>query len=157
MTKEIPLSKQHRVNSRNNGLVALVDDEDFDWLSQWNWTAISTQRRNGGYAMRVEDGKTILMHRQILDAAEDTEVDHINGVGLDNRRANLRVATPQQNRQNRRLGRNNRTGYKGVTLDKRSGKWIMSFRMAFDSAEEAAQVYDQIASMVFGEYARPNS
>ncbi len=145
MTKEIPLSQQQRSNSRNKGLVALVDDEDYEWLS------------NGGYAIRVEDGEMMLMHRQILGATGDVEVDHINGVGLDNRRANLRAATPQQNRQNRRLGSNNRTGYKGVTLDKRSGKWIMSFRMAFDSAEEAARVNDQIALIVFGDYARPNS
>jgi hypothetical protein len=61
-------------------LVALVSDEDYEWLSQWNWSAVSTQRRNGGYAMRTDNrsGKTILMHREILNAPEGIEVDHVN-------------------------------------------------------------------------------
>jgi hypothetical protein len=158
MTAEIPLSTQKRRNSRNLGLVALVDDEDYLWLRQWNWSAVSTQRLNGGYAMRRDNqsGKTILMHRIILDAPEGIEVDHINGNGLDNRRANLRLVTVQQNRQNRSKGRNNQTGFKGVTFDKKSGKWVMSLRVLFDSAEEAAQVYDRLAAIVYGEHANTN-
>ena len=158
MAKEIPLSTQKRRNSQNLGLVALVDDEDYDWLSQWNWSAVSTHRRNGGYAMRRDNvtGKTILMHRMILKASDGGEVDHINGNGLDNRRCNLRLVTPQQNRRNRSTGRNNQTGYKGVTFDKKSGRWVMSFRVVFDSAEEAARVYDQLAAAVFGEHAKTN-
>jgi hypothetical protein len=95
---------------------------------------------NGGYAMRRDNqsGKTILMQRLILDAPEGIEVDHLNGNGLDNRRANLRRVTVQQNRQKRNRGRNTQTGFKGVTFDKKSGKWVMSLRVLFDSAEEAA-------------------
>ncbi len=158
MTKEIQLSQQRRRNSRNVGLVTVVDDEDYEWLSQWNWSAVSTQRRNGGYAMRRDNrsGKTILMHRVLLDAPEGIEVDHINGNGLDNRRVNLRLVTLQQNRRNRNTGRNNQTGYKGVTFDKKSGKWVMSLRVLFDSAEEAAQAYDQLATIVYGEHAKTN-
>jgi hypothetical protein len=158
MTAEIPLSAQKRRNSKNLGLVALVDDEDYAWLCQWNWSAVSTHRLNGGYAMRRDNqsGKTILMHRLILGAPEGIEVDHINGSGLDNRRANLRLVTLQQNRQNRSKGRNNQTGFKGVTFDKKSGKWAMSFRVLFDSAEEAAHVYDQLAAIVYGEHANTN-
>jgi hypothetical protein len=112
MTKETALSKQKRSNSRNTGLVALVDDADYDWLSQWNWTAISTHRKNGGYAVRMENQKMILMHRQILDAPEGAEVDHINGNGLDNRRSNLRFATRRQGQANRRLFTNSKSGFK---------------------------------------------
>ena len=160
MTKEIPLSKQRRSNgnSRNIGLVALVDDEDFEWISQWNWSAVSTQRRNGGYAMRRDNrsGKTILMHREILEAPEGSEVDHINGNGLDNRRSNLRFATRQQGQANRRVFNNSQSGYKGVHFDKQMGKWKMVFSVHFDSAEEAAKMYDDLARIVFGEYAKTN-
>ena len=158
MTAEILLSAQKRRNSKNLGLVAFVDDEDYTWLRQWNWSAVSTQRLNGGYAMRRDNssGKTILMHRLLLDAPEGMEVDHINGNGLDNRRANLRLVSLQQNRQNRSKGRNNQSGFKGVTFDKKSGKWAMSFRALFDSAEEAAHVYDQLAALVYGEHANTN-
>jgi hypothetical protein len=158
MRAEIPLSAQKRRNSKNLGLVALVDDEDCTWLRQWNWSAVSPQRLNGGYAMRRDNqsGKTILMHRLILDAPEGIEVDHINGNGLDNRRANLRRVTVQQNRQNRNRGRTNQTGFKGVTFDKKSGKWVMSLRVLFDSAEEAAQADDPLATIVYGKHANTN-
>jgi hypothetical protein len=154
--KKIPLSKQKRINGRNQGQIAVVDDEDFEWLSQWNWTAVSTHRRNGGYAMRVANGKTILMHRQILDAPDGAEVDHINGNGLDNRRTNLRLATRRQGQANRRRFKNNKSGFKGVHFDKQQGKWKLAFSAHFDSAEEAARMYDRIAQIVFGEYAKTN-
>jgi hypothetical protein len=53
MAREIPLSQQVRRNKRNFGLVAIVDDEDYERLSQWNWPAVSTHRRNGGYAATI--------------------------------------------------------------------------------------------------------
>jgi HNH endonuclease len=160
MTKEILLSKQRRSNGnqRNVGLVALVDDEDYEFLSQWNWSAVSTHRRNSGYAMRLDNrtGKTFLMHRVILDAPSGAEVDHINGNGLDNRRANLRFATRQQGQANRRVFKSNKSGFKGVHFDKVTGKWKMVFSAHFDTAEEAARTYDKLAKMVFGDYAKGN-
>jgi len=156
MTKEIPLSQQHRRNKRNNGLVALVDDDDYEWLNQWNWTAVSTHRRNGGYAMRITDGKTLLMHRLILGASEGKEVDHINGNGLDNRRANLRLATRAQGAANRGQFKNNKSGFKGVHFDKHQGKWKLTVSAHFDTAEEAAHMYDQLVCVLHGEYANTN-
>lgn len=156
MTKEILLSQQQRRNKRNTGLVALVDDEDYEWLNQWTWTAVSTHRRNGGYAMRIANSKTTLMHRLILGAPEGAEVDHINGNGLDNRRSNLRLATRRQGLANRRRFKNNKSGFKGVQFDKESGKWKLTFRAQFDTAEEAAHMYDRIVRILHGEYAKTN-
>ena len=156
MTKQIALSQQRRRNSRNAGLVALVDDEDYEWLSKWNWTAVSTHRKNGGYAVRVENGRMILMHRQILEAPDGAEIDHINGRGLDNRRNNLRFATRQQGLANRAVFKSNKSGFKGVHYDEKIGKWKMVFSAHFDSAEEAARVYDQLARLIFGEFAKTN-
>lgn len=75
------------------------------------------------------------------------QVDHINLDGHDNRISNLRLATPGQNQQNKRVGKNNRSGYKGVC--QYQGRWraeIMAQgkKMAlgcFDSAEEASAAY----------------
>jgi hypothetical protein len=124
MSKEIPLSQQARRNKRNIGLVAFVDDDDYEFLTQWNWSAVSTQRRNGGYAMRLDNRTktTFLMHRVILNAPDGMEVDHVNGNGLDNRRANLRFATRQQGQANRRIFKNSESGLKGVHFDKVTGK-----------------------------------
>lgn len=94
--------------------VALVDDNDFEYINQFNWNAHRTEKywyaaRSGG----------VRMHRIIMHAPENREIDHINGDGLDNRKENLRVCTHQQNMQNQLLPRiNNKLGVKGVSLEK---------------------------------------
>lgn len=85
------------------GKVAIVDDEDFNAVSCLKWTF----KRNKGYHEKgyaacfhnTPGGKTvcILMHRFILNPPKKLMIDHINGDGLDNRRANLRVCTQQEN------------------------------------------------------------
>jgi len=51
---------------------------------------------------------------------------------------------------------NNQTGFKGVTFNKKSGKWVMSLRDPFDAAKEAAQAYGQLATIVYGKHANTN-
>ncbi|MHC4867843.1 MAG: HNH endonuclease [Planctomycetota bacterium] len=62
------------------------------------------------------------MHRQLITPPPAYCIDHINRNGLDNRRANLRLATPSQNAANSKP-RNPRSGYKGVWFDKRKRKF----------------------------------
>src|SRR5437016_5776428 len=103
----------------SQGFFAEVDTSDFAWLSQWKWMA---QRINARvYATRNSPrvkGKRcgyILMHRVILGAPAGVEVDHRVGVGLGNRRFNLRLATKAQNLQNSRKRRDAETSrHKGV-------------------------------------------
>ncbi len=91
MTKEICLS---------NGMKVFVDDNDFEYLSNWNWYFCQ------GYACRMSsksEGKrrVIQMHRIVLPPKTGFDTDHINGNTLDNRRSNLRYATRSQNNMNR--------------------------------------------------------
>lgn len=89
-------------------------------------------------------------------------VDHVNGDGLDNRRENLRAATPLQNVGNL-FSPLNTSGFKGVGRY-RNGRWrayISRDRRHvhlgyFDTPEEAARAYDAAASEHFGEFARLN-
>lgn len=111
--KRIPLSR---------GMFALVDDADYPWLMQWKWYAM--KRRGEFYAARHESpmagGFTIYMHQQIALTPPGFETDHVNRKRLDNRRNNLRWATPSQNRVNcQGTRRNNSSGFIGVY---RSGK-----------------------------------
>lgn len=93
------------------GKVALVDDEDFDYLNQWKWNV--NKSRNTYYAQRlsrryIKDGKVkrdnISMHRLIMMPPHNLLVDHINHNGLDNRKDNLRIVTNRENCQNKIKG-----------------------------------------------------
>lgn len=143
------------------GYYATVDAADFERLNKYKWTALVTGSKV--YAVRNEKGKTILMHRQILNAPPDKVVDHIDGTGLNNRRLNLRLCTKQQNLYNSRP-RAARSQYKGVRYEKRAGKWIAEITHkgkryhlgSFDDEIAAAKAYDRKARRLFGPYARLN-
>jgi len=51
------------------------------------------------------------------------KIDHINGVSDDNRIVNLRDVNYSENNKNKRLGKNNTSGYFGVTWNKTAKKW----------------------------------
>lgn len=156
--KEIPLTK---------GRVALVDDEDYELISQFTWHYTTR-----GYAMRSQRiGRIhkvgILMHRYIMSAPKDMHVDHINGDTLDNRRCNLRLASPSQNQHNKRKTKlyNTSSRFKGVTWHKHNKKWQAAiggkgrqtrYIGQFTTQEEAARAYDAAALHLFGEFAHIN-
>jgi hypothetical protein len=143
---------------------AIVDDADAAWLCQWRWRALWNGVRF--YAVRTaEDGsrRTIYMHREILKPGAGLDVDHANGDGLDNRRENLRPATPSQNSANfHRQSVFNSHGYRGVKF--RKGRYSARCRFerrdywlgTFDTAVEAARAYDAFIIEKFGPFARPN-
>lgn len=142
-TRAIPLTK---------GKFAIVDAADYEWLMQWRWHSCHR------YAGRGEniDG-VFLMHREILGAPDGMSVDHIDGNGLNNTRANLRLATQSQNLCNRAA----KSGYKGVDFQKRNGKWRARIKLnrkeihigEFTDAESAARAYDEAAKKYHGEFA----
>ena len=84
------------------GKYAIVDQDDFERLNKHKWCAVKSC--NTFYAGRtIYVGKkniSIMMHRQILHPPGHLFVDHINHNGLDNRKANLRLATCAQNNYN---------------------------------------------------------
>ncbi len=151
--REIPLTQ---------GKVALVDDEDYERVSQRKWW-----RWANGYAAAYIDGKVIPLHRFILNAKKGDEIDHINTNKLDCRRANLRLCTRSQNVMNTRLRADNTTGFKGISyIKKKRGtkKYSAHLKIGtrrihlgyFYAPVEAARAYDKAAREHFGEFARLN-
>ena len=115
------LSSEPKRIHLTQGKVALVDVEDFEWVSKFKWHA--HKRGRTWYARRAASGKTEFMHRTILahhgDGLIAGEVDHISGDGLDNRKSNLQVISHAENIQKARIQVNNRSGYRGVSWSKR--------------------------------------
>ena len=100
-----------------NGGFTIVDDKDFDWLNQWSWGF------DGRYVRRREGNTKIYMHCIINETPNTKHTDHINRNELDNRRDNLRTATPAENIRNTGLRNTNKSGHKGVWFWKKRNKW----------------------------------
>lgn len=147
----------------NKGFVALVDDDDFQFLNQWNWFI-----GNDGYAKRSQHNlytsKTICMHRLIMNASRCDIVDHIDMNRLNNQKSNLRLCNRKQNAANSLIPRNNSSGYKGVYWHKTNKKWHAQIKVnyktiflgCFNTKEEAALAYNNGALKHQGEFARLN-
>lgn len=153
------------------GRVALVDDGDYDLVSQYKWRVYQRPASErypaaGPYAiMSIREGgrnTSLFMHCLIMGMVG---VDHKNHDGLDNQRSNLRPANQSQNSQNQRPTRGGASKYKGVFLVKKSGLWRAAIGVGgrrqrrlgdFTSELEAAYAYDAAARELFGEFACPN-
>lgn len=141
-----------------NGTSFLFDAEDEAIAAEYTWS-ITT-----GYARTQIDGKTVYFHKLLFGNPEKVEIDHINGDRLDNRRCNLRVVDHAQNNQNKGLRKDSTTGFKGVCLDKKSGRYlayinaygIRTYLGVFHDKKLAAMAYDEAAKKLHGEYAQLN-
>ena len=149
------------------GKYAIVDPDDFERLNKHKWYAV--KNTNTFYALRNKRvGKKYIslgMHRQILHPPENLMVDHINHNGLDNRKANLRLATCAQNTYNRKQFRKDKTSkYTGVSWRKYKKKWaaIICYKRKniiigyFKDEKQAAKAYDKAAKKYHGEFASLN-
>lgn len=134
-----------------------VDNSKLKELSMFSWYVNIM-----GYAANDSKPRK-LMHRHILGYPKKG-VDHINGNKLDNRRKNLRVCTQSQNMANSPKRTTNRSGFKGVSWNKRYGKWEAYltkdykrvFLGYFDDIREAAKAYNTRAKKEFRAFANLN-
>ena len=103
----------------------LIDIDDLDKAKSVDGTWLALKHHTGRYYVRVAmNKKKVLLHRFLMRPEKSMVVDHINHEPLDNRKGNLRIVTPAQNRQNLSGAKpNSGTGIRGVTLDKSTGNY----------------------------------
>src|SRR4030066_2139964 len=140
------------------GKTTIVDDEDYEWLSKWKWSYSGEYARRGTKVNGVN--KTNYMHKEILNAPNGFQGDHINFDKLDNRRANLRICNQSQNTFNRPLRPDNKSGYKGVCWHKHKNKWHARVKINgkhihlgyYSNLLDAAHAYLEGAKDIYGEF-----
>jgi hypothetical protein len=139
------------------GKVATIDDDDYDRIVAHKWCF------NGRYAVRVAGRKTVYMHREVMRAGKDEQIDHIDTDRLNNQKSNLRQCDHTTNQHNRKVQAGTSI-YKGVAWNKQRKKWRGQIVVAgktvflgyFKLEQEAAAAYDKAALHYFGEFARIN-
>jgi hypothetical protein len=146
------------------GYTAIIDAADVPLIDGRNWCVAVAPHTVYAFRSDYSGGKklNVCMHRVIMREPDGFEVDHEDGDGLNNRQYNLRVATHAQNMCNRRVNINNKSGLKGVSWRKESGKWVASISLnskdkylgLFDSPEEAHAAYCRASDKYHGEFGR---
>lgn len=137
------------------GRVAVVDDADYEWLNQFKWCF------SHGYAQTRSRGTKEYMHRVIMNAPKNKQVDHTNGSGVDNQRSNLRLCTSSDNQHNRGKNKNNKSGYKNIWFDNTHKMWdvrIMyrwkNYGKKFKELKDAVEYRDSLVIELHGKFAR---
>lgn len=151
--KQIPLTQ---------GKVAIVDADDYEHLMQWKWFAKKNMSGTFYAVTYMGNRKIVRMHWLIMGRGESM-VDHINGDGLDNRKKNLRLCNWLNNCHNKKVFKNNTTGFKGITK-RWNGKYqaqiVINYKKitigTYLTPEDAARAYDAAAIEHYGEYAKTN-
>lgn len=152
----------------SQGKVAVIDFDDFEKVRPYKWHLSKSQ--NNLYARHnfSNDAGYLILHRFLLDAPDNMDVDPRDGDGLNNRRNNIRLCTPSQNAQARQRKRPSMTSsFRGVFWDKHKAHkaaWTARLRFngknihcgSFKKEEDAARAYDKKAIELFGEWASPN-
>lgn len=134
----------------------LVDAEDAAKLSGW-----SINVRERGYVEVYRANERMRLHRLLMMVPDGMVIDHINRNPLDNRKQNLRVCTIGENNCNRGVSKNNKAGYKGVSLVTGPRPYRASITKdnvkhhlgSYSTAEEAHAAYMRAAAELFGEFA----
>lgn len=154
----------------SKGYKAIIDDEDYPFISQYRWYAHSSGKhvyacRTERFGLRKDNKKRhIYLHRVLLSAKEEF-VDHVNGDTLDNRKNNLRLCSNSENSRNQ-INRKNKINskFKGVKKNANCSTWSARITFnrkeiyigSFKNEEDAAKAYNKAALEYFGQFAKVN-
>jgi len=143
------------------GVYTLVDPEDYERLSAYDWYLYEVSKWTC-YAARFEGKKIVYMHREITKAPAGKVVHHKDSNGLNNTKSNLEIITLAENNMHcRKRRRPTSSKYKGICFSRSRRKWqgqiayngTHKFLGYFENEEDAARAYDEAAKIYHGKYA----
>ena len=138
----------------------LIDDDDYEKLSKIKLYVNAT-----GHVRVCINGKMVGIHRNILNVmSKRLVVDHIDGNPLNNQKHNLRICEQLYNSKNKRINKNNTSGYKGVHFSNNYSKWCSTIKTNYKNIflghyktkEEAVKAYDNAVKKYHGEFGVTN-
>lgn len=167
LTQEIAQSALHYEQHSGQFIWKERQDRSRQWNGRYAGTVAGYKvgLQNNAYIALSLFNYPILAHRLAflwMTGSIPSLIDHIDGNGLNNSWSNLRPATRIQNGANSSLSKSNTSGFKGVSFNKRIGKWRASISCGrkqislghFETAEDAHAAYLEKAKELFGEFAR---
>jgi hypothetical protein len=144
------------------GYRAVLSAEDVCRVEAYSWRAQISNRTVYAYTADFSTGRrrNVAMHRLLMEFPVGMQVDHRDGDGLNNTRANLRLATAAQNQHNKMATKRNTSGFKGVF--KARAKWKAEIKVGgksvylwtFDAPDTAAKAYAKASADLHGEFGR---
>lgn len=156
----------HRRKAEN--LWTIIDLEDLErvinfpytWFAKYNHTNDEYYVVASVYYPELQQSRPIFLH-QFLMNANGKDVDHKNNDTLNNRKSNLRVVEESNNSKNRKgRNKNNTSGYRNVSWDKKYNKWIVQMQIngknkkigSFDDVHEAGKFAEEMRQKHYGEF-----
>ena len=148
-------------NQKNQEVArTIIDTEDVEKIKGHKW------HLSHGYAATPIRGKIVRMSNFIMDfkSSHKKVIDHKDRNPLNNSKSNFRKCTTRQNSCNKKMQKNNTSGYRGVVWDKANQKWIAAIQVnskhihigRFKNKINAAIAYNKAAITHFGEFAYLN-
>lgn len=161
--KRLRVEADHAVITLTRGFKTIIDLQDVEKVQSKGWSLLVAGGKHYAYA-RV-GGRSTPLHRFIMDAPTGFHVDHRDGDGLNNRRSNLRICTPQENARNARGMEYGESFFKGVVrVPGHVAPWRAYIKLDgkllnlgyWNEEQAAARAYDAAARFYFGEFAKTN-
>lgn len=135
--KAIFQHKKNDIKILGSRCVMYIDDKkiafdtlDLDLILQYKWRLKFDPTINNYYVVATERGthKYVALHRLITHCPEGMQVDHIDRNPLNNTRVNLKVCSTQENACNKGFYKNNKTGYKNISLRDLGRRYLCEIR-----------------------------
>jgi len=156
------LSEEYGIGYTSKGEEFYFDLEDYDKIHKYCWMLHDEYVCAGN----VDDNNnSIRMHRLVMNAKENEEVDHIHHNKNDNRKNELRLVSGSKNQMNAILRKDNTSGVKGVCWHSRDEIWEVSIQVnrkhiylgRFTDFDEAVNARKRSEDKYCGEYSYDNS